>query len=50
MPDPADRAFQRFLASREPAALAEVFDRTAPELLLIAAHFDYARAQAEDLL
>ena len=46
----ADRAFARFCANRDPDDLAEVFDRTAPRLILVAMHLTRDAATAEDLL
>jgi RNA polymerase sigma-70 factor (ECF subfamily) len=45
-----DRAFARFRASGDPAALARVFDATAPTLLRLARHLASSEAAAEDLL
>jgi len=45
-----DRLFARFRARREPAALAVVFDRLAPDLLRIAAHLMGRMADAEDVV
>jgi RNA polymerase sigma-70 factor (ECF subfamily) len=47
---PEDTAFARFAASRDPAALAAVFDATAPKLLLVAMHLCGDAAAAEDLV
>lgn len=43
-------AFARFRDERDLAALAEVFDRTAPELLEVARHLARGRSEAEDLV
>lgn len=48
--DRVDRAFARYCRSGEPQALAEVFDRTAKELLRVALYLCGNRADAEDLL
>jgi DNA-directed RNA polymerase specialized sigma24 family protein len=48
--DPADRAFRRYCRSGDPETLAEVFDRTARELLRVAVWLSGNRADAEDLL
>ncbi len=48
--DRTDRAFRRFLDSGDPAALGEVFDATAAELLRVAHWLSGNRADAEDLL
>ncbi len=45
-----DQLFQRFCRTGDPSALAEVFDRTAPELLRVAAHVSGDPQSAEDLL
>jgi RNA polymerase sigma-70 factor (ECF subfamily) len=45
-----DRAFWRFFRSGDPVALAEVFDRTAPELLAVARHLVRDPHDAEDLV
>ncbi|MCA8942394.1 MAG: sigma-70 family RNA polymerase sigma factor, partial [Planctomycetes bacterium] len=42
--------YRRFRAHRDANALAEIFDRTASELLLVAVHLVGDRAEAEDLL
>jgi RNA polymerase sigma factor (sigma-70 family) len=47
---PADRAFARFCANGDPDDLAEVFDLTAPRLILVAMHLTRDLATAEDLL
>lgn len=48
-PAPED-LFRRYRETGDPAALAAVFDRTAPQLLLLAAHVTPDAASAEDLL
>lgn len=48
--DPLDRDFQAFRQSRDPAALAAVFDAAAPRLLLVAMHLCRDAATAEDLV
>jgi DNA-directed RNA polymerase specialized sigma24 family protein len=45
-----ERDFLRFRARHEPAALARVFDATAPKLLLLAAHLARDASSAEDLV
>jgi RNA polymerase sigma-70 factor (ECF subfamily) len=50
MPTPADAEFARFARTRDPAALAAVFDHTAPNLLLVAMHLMADAADAEDLV
>jgi len=50
LPRNADRAFARFQRTRDPRALARVFDRTAPELLRLARHLATGEAAAEDLV
>jgi len=45
-----DRAFLRFRSAADPAALAEVFDFTAPELLAVARHLVRDPHDAEDLV
>lgn len=45
-----DAAFARFQAKGEAAALAIVFDRTAPELLRLARHLATAPSEADDLV
>ncbi|MEZ6015534.1 MAG: sigma-70 family RNA polymerase sigma factor [Planctomycetota bacterium] len=45
-----DELFARFCASGDPAALAALFDRVAPELLAVALHLCGRRADAEDLV
>ncbi len=45
-----DAAFRRFKQTADPAALATVFDRTAPELMKMARHLTSNEAAAEDLL
>src|SRR4249920_772810 len=47
---PEDAAFARFAATRDPDALAAVFDATAPKLLLVAMHLCGDAAAAEDLV
>lgn len=47
---PADGHFATFRRTGEPKALAEVFDRLAPELLLVAAHLARSDSEPEDLL
>lgn len=47
---PEHTAFLRFRSDGDPAALGEVFDRTAPKLLLLAAHLTPAGIEAQDLL
>jgi len=49
-PDTLDRDFQTFRQSRDPAALAAVFDAAAPRLLLVAMHLCRDAATAEDLV
>ncbi len=49
-PPPIETEFLRWREAGEPDALAAVFDRLAPELLLVAAHFADARHDAEDLV
>jgi len=49
-PDSIDRDFQTFRQSRDPAALAAVFDAAAPRLLLVAMHLCRDAATAEDLV
>ncbi|HEX6813253.1 MAG TPA: sigma-70 family RNA polymerase sigma factor [Planctomycetota bacterium] len=48
--DQLDRDFQTFRQSRDPAALASVFDAAAPRLLLVAMHLCRDAATAEDLV
>lgn len=48
MPASIDALFERYRDRGDLAALAEVFDRTAPLLLRIAAHLCHNRADAED--
>jgi RNA polymerase sigma-70 factor (ECF subfamily) len=48
--DPVDSQFRRFQRHRDPAALAAVFDATAPRLLLVAMHLCRDAATAEDLV
>ena len=45
-----DRLFERFRRTHDPAALAEVFDRCARELLRVAVHLAGDVATAEDLV
>lgn len=45
-----EQAFLRFRRDGDPAALAAVFDRTAPRLLLVAAHVTPDPSAAEDLV
>ena len=40
--------FRRFQSSGEPRLLATVYDRVAPELLLVAVHLGHAEGDAED--
>lgn len=47
---PLDRNLRRFHATREPEALAAVFDAAAPRLLLIAMHLVRDATAAEDLV
>jgi len=49
-PDSLDRDFLRYRQSRDPAALAAVFDAAAPRLLLVAMHLVRDTATAEDLV
>ena len=49
-PDLIDRAFTRYQKTEEPAALAEVFDATAAELLRVAVHLVQDMHVAEDLV
>ena len=42
--------FRSFQRTGDPRAIAEVYDRVAPELLLIAAHFGHLDSDAEDLV
>ena len=46
----ADRCFARYARAGDPEALAEVFDRVAPELLRVAMHLAAQPSEAEDLL
>ena len=46
----ADARFADFVASRDPEALAAVFDATAPQLLLVAMHLTGDAADSEDLV
>ena len=48
-PDSPERLFARYALTGDPNALAEVFDRTAPELLRLALHLSN-EADADDLL
>lgn len=48
--DALDRDFQTFLRTRDPVALAAVFDAAAPRLLLVAMHLCRDAATAEDLV
>jgi RNA polymerase sigma factor (sigma-70 family) len=50
MTRPEDELFIRFRATGDPAALAAVFDRVAPDLLAVALHICSRRADAEDLV
>ncbi len=45
-----DKLFERFCRQGDPAALGEVFDRTAPELWRVASHLARNREAAEDLV
>jgi DNA-directed RNA polymerase specialized sigma24 family protein len=45
-----DRHFRQFQRSRDPNALAAVFDGAAPRLLLVAMHLVRDAAAAEDLV
>ncbi|MEM7201601.1 MAG: sigma-70 family RNA polymerase sigma factor [Planctomycetota bacterium] len=45
-----DRAFRRFRRQGDPADLAAVFDRAAPELLRLGRHLASSEAAAEDLV
>ena len=49
-PSPEDLAFVRFCRTGAPEALAQVFDRTAGQLLLVAMHLTRDGALAEDLV
>tara|TARA_R110002072_G_scaffold299403_6_gene474973 strand:+ start:13132 stop:15663 length:2532 start_codon:yes stop_codon:yes gene_type:complete len=49
-PRTVETAFARYQAKEEAAALAIVFDRTAPELLRLARHLAADATQAEDLV
>jgi RNA polymerase sigma factor (sigma-70 family) len=49
-PRTLEQAFARFRAERDLEALAEVFDRTAPQLLDVARHLARGRGEAEDLV
>jgi RNA polymerase sigma-70 factor (ECF subfamily) len=48
--NPLDRHFRQFQRSRDPNALAAVFDGAAPRLLLVAMHLVRDAAAAEDLV
>lgn len=48
--EPFEQDFRRFCSTRDPAALAAVFDATAPRLLLVAMHLVRDAATAEDLV
>lgn len=48
--EPFERDFRRFRATRDPGALAAVFDAVAPRLLLVAMHLVRDAATAEDLV
>src|SRR5262245_26285961 len=50
MASPEDLLFRRFRATADPTALAELFDRTAPEILRVALHMTGNLADAEDLV
>lgn len=50
MAESVDLLFRRFQRSGDPRAIAEVYDRVAPELLLVAAHFGQRETDAEDLV
>src|SRR5262245_9880701 len=45
-----EQLFARFRRARDLEALAEVFDRTAPELLELGRHLTRGRGEAEDLV
>ena len=45
-----DRLFEEFRRTRDAAVLAELFDRTAPEVLGVALHLAPSPADAEDLV
>lgn len=47
---PDDRAFAHYRSTGDAEALATVFDRTAPKLLLLASHWTRDPAAAEDLV
>jgi RNA polymerase sigma-70 factor (ECF subfamily) len=49
-PTPPETLFRRYRDQGDPAALAAVFDQTAPRLLLLAAHVTPDAAAAEDVL
>ncbi len=49
-PIDVDREYARFARTGDPAALGEVYDALAPELLRVALHFSRNGAAAEDLL
>jgi len=48
--EPLDRAFARYRHGRDPAALGEVFDLAAPEILRVATYLVRDRDLAEDLV
>ncbi len=48
--DSLDLDFRRYLRTRDPAAMAAVFDAAAPRLLLVAMHLCRDAAAAEDLV
>jgi len=50
LPGPADREFARYRQTRDPDALARVFDATATRLLLVAMHLVRDAGEAEDLV
>ena len=45
-----EQLFENFQRTGNPAAIAEVYDRIAPELLLLAAHVGHRKGDAEDLV
>lgn len=45
-----EHVFQRYQQTADPAELAKVFDKTAPQLLLLASHVSADGAAAEDLV
>src|SRR5688500_8940977 len=49
-PETVEAAFARFCEGSDPAAMAEVFDRTAAELLPLARRLTHGRAEADDLI